>query len=88
MRNVALAGKSKEPETVPLPQSEDERVGRPVRRGSEVSSTSSVGSVNAENEEFQEARDNFDEEFAPPQPQFPVIKAHSPARDSKFIEAI
>lgn len=80
MRNVALAGKGKQVDPNAV-QSEDERIGRQATRTSKVSSLES-GS------EFQEARDNFDDALEPPQPQFPVEKAHSPARDSKFIEAI
>jgi hypothetical protein len=40
-----------------------------------------------EDDEFQEARDNFDEDLAPP-PTFPAAKSASPAREAKFTEVI
>ena len=40
-----------------------------------------------EDEEFQEARDNFDQDLAPP-PTFPAEKSSSPAREAKFTEVI
>jgi hypothetical protein len=38
-------------------------------------------------DEFQEARDNFDEDLAPP-PTFVAEKSSSPAREAKFTEQI
>lgn len=57
--------------------------GRTPRRASTISAVSSLG---ASDEEFQEARDNFDSELAPP-PSF-AAKPSSPVRDSKFREEI
>lgn len=74
MRNVALAGKTKE--------------SPPMAQQDSAARDSDVSSLDDSEEEFQEARDNFDDQLAPPQPQFPAQKSHSPARDSKFIEAI
>ncbi|KAH7409074.1 hypothetical protein BKA64DRAFT_639389 [Cadophora sp. MPI-SDFR-AT-0126] len=56
--------------------------GRPV---SKISTVSSMG--REDDEEFQEARDNFDEDLAPP-PTFPAEKSTSPARTAKFTENI
>jgi len=53
------------------------------RRDSEVSALS----ADPEQEEFQEARDEFDEDLAPP-PTFVAGKSGSPARETKFIEDI
>lgn len=79
-RDVAMAGKAKEAE----PSSEDR--GRAGRRESEVSELSErVGDV--DEDEFQEARDNFDEDLAPP-PTFVAGKSSSPARSAKFKEEI
>jgi hypothetical protein len=79
VRDVALAGKSKE-------ETEPEDRGRSKRRDSEVSALSQpVGDVNEE--EFQEARDNFDEDLAPP-PTFVAEKSSSPAREARFTEVI
>ncbi|TVY33256.1 hypothetical protein LSUB1_G006969 [Lachnellula subtilissima] len=59
---------------------EDERLGRAVKRkDSDVSELSEA--------EFQEARDGFDEDLAPP-PTFVAGKSSSPARETKFVEAI
>lgn len=59
---------------------EDERVGRAIKRkDSDVSELSEA--------EFQEARDVFDEDLAPP-PTFVAAKSSSPARETKFVEAI
>lgn len=74
------------------PAGEEERVAHPARRASEVSSLSSVGgdetADDTADEEFLEARDNFDEDLAPP-PTFVAEKRSSEnVRDSKFIEAI
>jgi len=46
-------------------EEDEERVGRSARRASDVSSLSN-SKVGGEDEEFQEARDNFDEDLAPP----------------------
>lgn len=55
---------------------------------SEVSSLSSdAGGEAVDEEEFQEARDNFDDDLAPP-PKFGAGKSSSPARDSRFSEDI
>ncbi|KAK0110795.1 hypothetical protein ONS96_002388 [Cadophora gregata f. sp. sojae] len=59
-----------------------EERGRPV---SKISTVSSMG--REDDEEFQEARDNFDEDLAPP-PTFPAEKSTSPARTAKFTENI
>lgn len=82
VRDVAMAGKAKEQETEPEP----EERGRGKRRDSEVSALSEpVGDV--DEEEFQEARDNFDEDLAPP-PTFVAEKSSSPARSARFHEEI
>ena len=79
-RDVAMAGKAKEAE----PSSENR--GRAGRRDSEVSELSEpLGNV--DEDEFQEARDNFDEDLAPP-PTFVAGKSSSPARSAKFKEEI
>lgn len=105
VRDVALAtSQSESPREIPVseylaqppavslsePEETEERVGRPTRRASEVSSISSAEEDNEtadDDDEFQEARDNFDEDLAPP-PTFPVEKSSSPVRDSRFKEAI
>lgn len=79
-----------------LTDDEDERIGRTAHRKEEASPISSAEderkdfeeSAKADDEdEFQEARDNFDEDLAPP-PTFPTAKSSSPARGAKFTEAI
>ena len=45
-----------------------------------------VSPVSNDGEAFQEARDGFNEDLAPP-PTFPADKNSSPARDSKFRES-
>lgn len=66
---------------------EEER-GRKARRSSDVSALSSDRDLDGpEDEEFQEARDNFDEDLAPP-PTFPAEKSSSPVRSTKFTEDI
>ncbi|TVY65751.1 hypothetical protein LSUE1_G006315 [Lachnellula suecica] len=74
---------SPEPVASPVEQEEEEeRVGRAARRrDSDVSAASENG------EEFQEARDEFDEDLAPP-PTFVAGKSSSPARETKFTEEI
>ena len=53
-----------------------------------ASEASSLNSVAGDGEEFQEARDNFDEDLAPP-PTFVAEKSsRSPVRDSKFKEVL
>jgi len=83
VRDVAMAGKAKEE----IPEPEDR--GREERRDSEVSALSAepAGTVQANEDEFQEARDNFDEDLAPP-PTFVAAKSSSPAREAKFTEVI
>jgi hypothetical protein len=82
VRDMAMAGKAKEQEAEPEP----EERGRGKRRDSEVSALSEpVGDV--DEEEFQEARDNFDEDLAPP-PTFVAEKSSSPARSARFHEEI
>lgn len=89
---VSLGAKSssiaadKGKETIEEPKEER---GRLTKRHSEVSAVSSLSKqeTKEEDEEFQEARDNFDEDLAPP-PTFPAEKSSSPVRDSKFTEVI
>lgn len=94
IRGVALASTSTATRPQDSEATTEERVGKAERRVSTVSSVSSVsrdgGSVNEDgdgDEEFQEARDNFDEDLAPP-PTFPTQKSSSPARSAKFTEDI
>jgi hypothetical protein len=75
-----------EPER-PIEPEEEERIGRPARRASEVSSVSTIERAETNDDEFLEAQDNFDEALAPP-PTFPAEKSSSPVRDSKFVEQI
>jgi hypothetical protein len=82
VRDVAMAGKAKEQEAEPEP----EERGRGKRRDSEVSALSEPVR-DADEEEFQEARDNFDEDLAPP-PTFVAEKSGSPARSARFHEEI
>lgn len=59
-----------------------------VERGRRISKISTVSSMGRDDDdEFQEARDNFDEDLAPP-PTFPAEKSTSPARNTKFHEEI
>jgi hypothetical protein len=81
VRDVAMAGKAEEE-----PEAKSEDRGRGQRRDSEVSAVSEpAGGV--DEDEFQEARDNFDEDLAPP-PTFVAAKSSSPARSAKFTEEI
>jgi hypothetical protein len=90
MEEVALAGPpttSEEPaETV-----HEERTGRSKRRASSVSSVSALEESHemaeevSRDDDFEEARDHFDDELAPP-PTFPTTKSASPVRDSRFHE--
>jgi hypothetical protein len=81
VRDVTMAGKAKEE-----PEAEPEDRGGGQRRDSEVSALSEpAGEV--DEDEFQEARDNFDEDLAPP-PTFVAGKSSSPARSAKFTEEI
>ncbi|KAF2098950.1 hypothetical protein NA57DRAFT_76183 [Rhizodiscina lignyota] len=62
-------------------------VAAPVHaEGSDLSATQ----TNTTHEEFEEARDQFDEGLAPPQPAFTSKKSESgsPHRDSKFFEGL
>lgn len=95
---LPLAPETQEPKLEDV-DDEDQRIGRSARRHSEVSalSTAEEGkdkevpakkpTKEDEDEEFQEARDNFDEDLAPP-PTFPVEKSSSPAREAKFTEVM
>jgi len=76
------AGQGKEPIEEP------EERGRLTKRHSVVSAVSNLSKQEKkeEDEEFQEARDNFDEDLAPP--TFPTEKSSSPVRNSKFTEVI
>ena len=101
--SITTSAKGKESKNVPavetsLETNDDERIGRPARREEEVSPISPVDQAEMDipevkpakandDEEFQEARDNFDEGLAPP-PTFPAEKSSSPARETKFTEAI
>ncbi|CZT02581.1 uncharacterized protein RCO7_09426 [Rhynchosporium graminicola] len=67
---------------VPPALAETEQRGRPI---SQVSTISRM--TGDDDDEFQEARDNFDEDLAPP-PTFPAEQSTSPARTAKFIENI
>lgn len=96
---LPLAPEMQEPE-LKKDEDEEERVGRTARRNSEVSALSADDdkakekevvekkpTKEDEDEEFQEARDNFDEDLAPP-PTFPAEKSSSPARSAKFTEVM
>ena len=89
--NFPIAPETQEPA---LEKDEDERIGRTARREEEISPMSPDGEEGkdieekqTDDEEFQEARDNFDEDLAPP-PTFPAEKSSSPARETKFKEDI
>jgi len=91
--SLPLTSKTQEPA---LTNDEDERIGRPLRRREDHVSPIPSGEKlekdtekpeEEEDEEFQEARDNFDEDLAPP-PIFPAAKGSSPAREAKFTEII
>lgn len=70
-----------ESKVLPTTEPEEEE-----ERGRRISAVSAL-SEPRDDEEFQEARDNFDEDLAPP-PTFPAEKAGSPARTAKFHEEI
>lgn len=78
---ASLGQKAKEETPTTAPEAEEARGRLSKRRDSEVSALS------ADPEEFQEARDEFDEDLAPP-PTFVAGKSSSPARETKFTEAI
>lgn len=84
VREVAMAGKATSGE-----MDDEERPARSKKRASIVSSASAVSrAVENESEgEFEEARDTFDEDLAPP-PTLGAVKSSSPVRDSKFHEVI
>jgi hypothetical protein len=90
MEEVALAGSSTAHEE-PVDIVHEERTGRSKRRASSVSSVSALeesqdmGKEVSRDDDFEEARDQFDNELAPP-PTFPATKSTSPVRDSKFHE--
>ncbi|KAG0645249.1 hypothetical protein D0Z07_9023 [Hyphodiscus hymeniophilus] len=74
----------------PTLENDEERKGRPSEReevATPVSPLEDEDELENEDEEFQEARDNFDEDLAPP-PTFPAAKSSSPAREAKFTEVI
>jgi hypothetical protein len=87
----AVVGKGKEPE--PEREAEESERGRAAIRDGDVSPISDAGEGRAtgleegEDDEFQEARDNFDEDLAPP-PTFPAEKNNSPVRAARFTEEI
>lgn len=95
---LSLDHETQEP-IVPEDGDENQRIGRSASRASEVSALSADEEkgkgkeilenkpTEDEDEEFQEARDNFDEDLAPP-PTFPAEKSSSPAREAKFTEVI
>jgi len=82
MRDVALAGKANDAITQPP------EVGTSTTTGKRISNISSISSFGSGSDDFQEARDQFGPDLAPPQPQFTAKKSQSPARDSKFKEVI
>jgi hypothetical protein len=92
MEEVALAEASTANEE-PVEIANGERTGRSKRRASSVSSVSALeesqelGKEVSKDDDFEEARDHFDNEFAPP-PTFPTTKSASPVRDSRFHEEI
>ena len=79
---VAAPIQAAEPTAAVVPRTDTQERGRPI---SKVSTASSMG--REDDDEFQEARDNFDEDLAPP-PTFPAEKSTSPARAGKFHEEI
>ena len=93
IRDVATAGttsRAAEPEPSPIsdvdqtPDTDivsEEDIEDRSRRESQVSA------VSRDEDEFQEARDNFDEDLAPP-PTFVAGKGTSPVRAGKFTEEI
>ncbi|KAH6672924.1 putative Eisosome protein 1 [Halenospora varia] len=94
VREVALASSSSAARPQNSAATTEERGGKTERRASTISSMSSVSREGRSadddgngDEEFQEARDNFDEDLAPP-PTFSVQKSSSPARSAKFTEEI
>jgi len=86
-----VGGKGKEPELER--EAEESERGRAATRDGDVSPISDAGEGPAtgleedEDDEFQEARDNFDEDLAPP-PTFPAEKNNSPVRAARFTEEI
>jgi hypothetical protein len=86
MEEVALARSSTAHEE-PVDIAHEERTGRSKRRASSVSSVSVLEESQdvSRDDDFEEARDHFDNELAPP-PTFPTTKSTSPVRDSKFHE--
>jgi hypothetical protein len=93
VRDVALASSASKAKS--LESLGQERELEPLERADTASTVSSLSTVSRtedvdageEEEEFQEARDNFDEDLAPP-PTFPAQKSSSPARSTKFVEEI
>jgi hypothetical protein len=83
--NVAVAESSTAHEE-PVETVDEERTGRSKRRPSPVSSVSALEeSQTSQDDDFEEARDQFDNDLAPP-PTFPTTKSASPVRDSRFHE--
>jgi hypothetical protein len=92
----AVGRKGKEPEVeteAEEAEAEEAERGRAVARDGEVSPISNAGEgpwaglKEDEDDEFQEARDNFDEDLAPP-PTFPAEKHNSPVRAARFTEEL
>lgn len=88
MREVALAGRHRDAEQ----HEEEQHTDRPLSHDDdvEISSLSAADpdeEPSEENQEFEEARDDFDQDLAPP-PTFLTVKSGSPARDSRFREVI
>lgn len=85
--DVAL--EHEEPSIIAEPTMQEERGRKDTRETQPVSPISDVagGEPEEEEEEFEEARDNFDEDLAPP-PTFSTEKESSPARTAKFTEEI
>lgn len=87
----AVVGKGKGPQLER--EAEESERGRAATRDGDVSPISdasegpAAGLQEDEDDEFQEARDNFDEDLAPP-PTFPAEKNNSPVRAARFTEEI
>jgi hypothetical protein len=90
IEEVTLAGPSTTSEE-PVETVYEERTGRSKRRASSVSSMSALeesremGKEVSRDDDFEECRDHFDNELAPP-PTFATTKSASPVRDSRFHE--
>ncbi len=84
---VSLGARSSSARDVALASTGIDERGRVLTRESEPVSPITAAGGEEEDEEFQEARDNFDEDLAPP-PTFSTGKESSPARAAKFTEEI